>query len=173
MRKKEKESEEPERFEMAVPQEGPARMSPIGPDQLVIRQPGTLAYFTSAPPTNLDVSTPSGKIACYNLSVMQSLSVPDLNGAPVEVSAYAIFPQEEVDDETGEIRSYFRLVFACPDGKSVSTTSETIIRRMTMFLSIVGDGPWIPPLRVRFCERKSRKTGRTYHEMTLVPGGAV
>lgn len=119
-------------------------------------------------PTSLDFGTEEGRIMAL-AALGESDYVFDANGT-CEIAAvhYLVTPGEAVDPETGELERFPRTVLIDQAGKTLVTTSKVIPHRLAAVIDLWGPGPWKPPLRIVIMERRSRRTGRTYHDLRMV-----
>lgn len=118
-------------------------------------------------PTNLPLDSPRGKALALAALGEGDVSVAALDGKPFPTSYYLVTPGESVDPETGELKQYPRLVLIGQDGRTLVTTSIVVPRLLQAVLSLYGPGPWAPPLPLIVTERRSRRTGRTYHDLRM------
>jgi hypothetical protein len=99
-------------------------------------------------------------------------SADDLVGQQIEVEHFVQHWITRVDDETGEVRDVLRTVLVGPDGKRVSTGSETISKSIAMAARVFGvRPPFDPPLRFVVREGRSRTKKRRFLYVELAKEG--
>lgn len=123
----------------------------------------------SACPTTIDATTDAGKA-----QLIAATGTPDLSAdpsAPVEldVTGYIVFPDSQIDEESGELREFNRTVLIGADGRTFASTSEVVLKRLQAMVQLWGRGPWHPPLRVSIACRIGRKRGRMFHDLRVLP----
>jgi len=131
-------------------------------------------YFSLATPdgelaglTNLDLATPRGKAML--LAAMSPADIDfDAGGrAKILATNYVLLPDEGTDPETGEVRSFVRTILIGKDGLTYRSTSESMPRRLKAALALWTPAEWAAGILFVITERKSRKTGRTYHDLRV------
>jgi hypothetical protein len=129
-------------------------------------QPGTVLVEC---PTSLDLTTSKGKAWAINaMGESDAFFDPD---KPAEFTAtdWLLMPGEATDEETGEVKQFTWLVLFDAEGKTAKTTSEVIPHRVYQMLSLYSVTEWHAGIKVRLLVRRSRKSGRTYHDLRIVP----
>jgi hypothetical protein len=118
-------------------------------------------------PTNFDLTTWEGKAA-----VLAALNPGDLELGPdgsvgfVAVH-FLIFPDTGVDPDTGEVKEFTRTALFTADGRVYRTTSAYAPARVMMAMRLFTEQEWANGIPFLVRERKSRKTGRTYHDIRV------
>jgi hypothetical protein len=140
----------------------PARPAPHG--RLIVA-PGTPIEQC---PTSLDLATEEGRTLAFNALATPDLELGDRDEMEVPVSHYIAHPASQIDEETGEVREYSRLVLITPMGTTFATASEVSAHRFAQAFGLYESPPWHPPLRV-VIRRVRSKRGRTYHQVYLRP----
>ena len=82
---------------------------------------------------------------------------------------WAVFADEAVDPETGEVSRFVRTVFFTSDGSTYRTSSEFAPRRLADMFGLFGPEEWALGLPIVVQQRRSPKTGRTYHDIRVDP----
>ena len=126
-------------------------------------------------PTNIPIDTPKGKamlMAVGNPSDIEfSNDIRDEKGQRfivVEATHFIIFPDEGVDPETGEIKTYARSVFVKRDGRFFRTTSAHAPHRIAAALDLYTAEEWAHGIPFRITERPSaRHKGGVYHDIRV------
>lgn len=85
------------------------------------------------------------------------------------IKDYLAMPASSVDEETGEEKEFTRLVLFSPEGKTFVTTSIVAPHRLLAILSLYPPERVQKGIKVVICKRESRRTGRTYHDIKVVP----
>jgi len=119
-------------------------------------------------PTNLDLTTLSGKamaLACGNPS---DLDFGDRGHVSICAHYWLIFPDVGVDPNTGEYHEFTRTCLIDEEGSVYRTTSSYAPGRLKAVLSLFSPVDWSKGIWFRIAERKSRKTGRTYHDIRVL-----
>jgi hypothetical protein len=122
-------------------------------------------------PTNLDLTLPEHKVLLFN-----ALNPGDLDLAmdgQIEILAthYLVYPDEGTDPETGEVHQFARTVLITRDGRTFRTTAAHGPHRIAAALDLFADSDWARGIRFQVSERKSRRTGRTYHDIRILGVG--
>lgn len=162
------------RNDQAPPPADPAPpLNPVVTVPAVRLERGSLVVTPDTPladcPTSLDLTTEEGRCALLN-----ALNAPDLvfdgdGKVEIAVAHYVAHPASRVDEVTAEVSEYSRLVLIDQDGHRYSTSSPVVAHRLAQCLRLFGPGPWRPPLPCVVRQVRSRKTGRTYHELEVLP----
>lgn len=121
--------------------------------------------------TSYDQASPHGKMAIYRASLQADYSAEDLLAAQFAVEHLVIKTQDFVSDETGEVKTDFRVTLVSPDGDRATVTGGQVVRCLRDLVRLWGPPPWRPPLVVQLKEVKSHK-GRRYYLLDLVAGPA-
>lgn len=82
--------------------------------------------------------------------------------------AYLIFPDARTDEETGEVNEFSRTCFFGHDGQTYRTSSELMPHRVKALTELYTPDEWVQGIKLRISERRSRKTGRTYHDIRVI-----
>jgi hypothetical protein len=140
--------------------------APPPPPAVVPHRPerGMLVVATDTPlcdcPTSLDLTTEEGRCQLLNAGNGQ---------VEIAVAHYVAHPASRVDEVTSEVSEYSRLVLIDADGHRYSTSSPVVAHRLAQALRLFGPGPFRPPLPCVVRQVRSRKSGRTYHELEVLP----
>lgn len=122
-------------------------------------------------PTTIDLSTHEGKAMMIAATGMPDITVDPTLPTEMDITGYIVFPDAQVDEETGELKQFNRTVLILADGRTFATTSEVILKRLQAIVQLWGRGPWHPPLRVCAVCRIGRKRGRLFHDLRVLPRG--
>ncbi len=120
-------------------------------------------------PTNLRLDTYEGKALAIAAMSPGDIEIGKDGYVEMIVTHYILYPDEGVNEETGEVTRFTRLVLFTAEGLTYRTTSESAPRRIEAMLKLFGPAEWAAGLPFLIRERKSRKTGRTYHDIRLSP----
>lgn len=118
-------------------------------------------------PTTLDDS-PAHLIVRLNAVNSPDLELDEGGQADFWLRHCLAHPVEHVDPDTGELRQVSRLVLITPDGQTFATTSTVVPHRVQAILDLVRAGRLELPVRVRIRARRSKKSGRIYHELVVL-----
>src|SRR4051794_33740200 len=122
-------------------------------------------------PTSLDLKTEQGKAAFLN-AMNRPDTVLDASGmAMIDVVDWLAYPRVEQDPESGEIKEYSCLVLIGANGLRFATTSPVVAHRLAQAIRLHGTAHFEPPLPCIIRAVRARKSGRTYHEMEVLPRG--
>ena len=127
-------------------------------------------------PTNIDTSTYRGKVlllAAKNPAdvVIDPNSKDEEGRAYIIITAhyYLVYPDEILDDASGEVKQFQRTVFISEVGKTFKTSSPFAVQRIKDVTDLFGPDVWNSGVRLRITERKSRNPKRQspYHDIRL------
>lgn len=152
----------------------PSVPAPQGPGHIAITGRGLLEglpvpTLIADRPTNIDLSTDSGKVAYINAQGVADYNGDDALDVPIALTRYIVMPADAVDEESGEIRLYPRIVLITSSGESYGFSSEVVLRRLASLIAVFGPGPWVPAINVVVSARKGKRSGRTYHDLKIAP----
>jgi hypothetical protein len=116
---------------------------------------------------NLDLSTWTGKALLVKAGSPSDMEFDDSGECRISATHWLIYPEEGVSRETGEVTLFARTVLFTADGRTFKTTSEFAPSRMRVAMELFSPEEWASGLPFVVRERKSRKTGRVYHDLTL------
>lgn len=122
-------------------------------------------------PTSLDLSTERGKVAFLNAMNRPDTVLDSSGQALVEIADWLAYPRVDQDPESGEVKEYSCLVLIGADGMTFATTSPVVAHRLAQAVRLHGCSHFDPPLPVIIRAVRARKSGRTYHEMEVLPRG--
>jgi hypothetical protein len=120
-------------------------------------------------PTSLDLTTSKHKAWAVNASGESDYTIDRDKPCEINATAFILMPGEAIDEETGELKQFTWLVLFDNDGKFVKTTSQVMPKRVAQLLSVYSKEEWASGIRCMLVERKSRKSGRIYHDLRVVP----
>jgi hypothetical protein len=118
-------------------------------------------------PSNIDHTTYRGKQLLLAAGNPSDIVFDQHGTATIYATNYLIFPDEGVDPETGEIRTYARTCLFTKDGLVFRTTSAHAPHRIAAACDLFGPLEWAAGIPFLIRERRSHKTGRTYHDIRL------
>jgi hypothetical protein len=119
-------------------------------------------------PTNLDLKTRHGKASALAAMSPGTLEFTPEGTMRITATHWICFPDDGVDPETGEISEFTRTVFFDAAGNTYRTSSAHAPKRLSAILQLFGPDEWAAGLPLEIVERKSRKTGRTYHDIRVL-----
>jgi hypothetical protein len=117
--------------------------------------------------TNLDLTTNRGKALFLAAGNPGSIQFDEHGRMCILATHFVIFPDTSVDPETGEEREFTRTVLFDASGQTYRTSSAYAPRRLRAALALWTASDWASGIPFVITERKSRKTGRTYHDMRV------
>ena len=120
-------------------------------------------------PTNIPRDTYQGKMMLVNAMGDSSIVLDKQGCAEFRLRYYLSHPGETPDPETGELHRHNRLVLMTEDGESFVTTSDVIPQRIEALIAIFGGELPEHGVRVAVRETKARRSGRTYHDLRVLP----
>jgi len=120
-------------------------------------------------PTSLDLTTEEGKARAINGLGEPDVAFAGASEIEFEMTDFLIHPVSKVDEETGELSEFTRLVLWDSKGQTFATTSMVVPHRLAAIFSLYPAERLRQGLRLLLVERKARKTGRTYHDLKVLP----
>lgn len=121
--------------------------------------------------TNIDTSTLQGKALVFAAMSPGDIEFDERGHAFILATNYVVFADNGISAETGEQTVFARTVLYNKDGETYRTTSENVPHRLAAACDMFGPDVWKRGIPFVIRERKSRKTGRTYHDMRIAwPG---
>lgn len=143
----------------------------IGPYPAPAPRPGRYELQTADGPiegfTNLDLATHRGKALFLNAGNPGDLALQGEGQVRILATNFLLYPDMGTDPETGEERQFTRTVLFDAQGCTYRTTSEFVPRRMRAALALWSAEDWAKGIPFVITERRSRKTGRTYHDLRV------
>lgn len=115
----------------------------------------------------LDISTERGKAALVAAGSPGELSLDEIGRLEMTLTDFACFWDQEIDEETGEIREFVRSVFYSPDGRTFRTTSTFAPHFFARLVDVYGLERVQAGIPIRVCERVSRREKRRYHDFRV------
>lgn len=91
------------------------------------------------------------------LSQGEALDSDDMIGREFAVKEWLIHPVELTDDHSGEVYTTSRIVLSDGEGHYLASCSSGVIGSWSIVTSLIGNGPYDPPVVVSLREGKSRK----------------
>lgn len=120
-------------------------------------------------PTSLDVSTEAGQLALANATGPADFVFDELDGQTFDVVHYVCWTDWSVDEQSGEVREHPRTTLIDKDGQTLQTTSEFVPHKLARLIAAGRRAPFDPPLRIEVVKRQSRRKGRVYHDLKILP----
>lgn len=124
-------------------------------------------------PTNLDLNTHRGKALAIAASNPSDLEIHDECGIVDTFTNYLIFHDSQIDEDTGEVSEFPRTVLFTRGGLTYRTSSEHMPHKIAQICDLFGESGWRDGIKLRIMERRSRKTGRTYHDLRVEMDGCT
>lgn len=122
-------------------------------------------------PTSLDLSSEVGKAAFLNAMNRPDTTLDVSGQALIDVVDWLAYPRVDQDPESGEVKEYSCLVLIGADGLRFATTSPVVAHRLAQAVRLHGCSHFDPPLPCIIRAVRARKSGRTYHELEVLPRG--
>jgi hypothetical protein len=122
-------------------------------------------------PTSLDLTSARGKACLINAMNPATISVRGNGSATIRMTDYLVYPVAEVDEESGEVKEFVRTVLIDRDGNTLVLTSPHAPNRIAELLGMYSREEWRAGIPVIVSERRSRREGRTYHDMRVALEG--
>jgi hypothetical protein len=140
-------------------------IAPVQPRQLVSipRDGGIMAVVQ----TNINSSTLAGKAMLLAARSPSDIEFSREGIAEILATHWAIFPDRGVNEETGEESEFVRTVLFDRHGRTFRTTSERAPERVYDLTSLFSPAEWAAGIPVVILQRRSTKTGRTFHDFRL------
>jgi hypothetical protein len=140
----------------------PNGMVPTMPN---IRAGGALAHCQ----TNLDIVSLSGRALLLASRSAGDVTF-DANGvAQICATHWAVFPDSGADPDTGEVTHFVRVILFDANGRTYRTTSEHASNWLSDAVGMFSDSEWEIGIPIVIQQRRSPKTGRTYHDFRIDP----
>lgn len=117
--------------------------------------------------TNIDTSSLKGKALVFAAQSPGDIEFDERGMAFIEATNYCIFADTGLSAETGEVTVFARTVLYDKEGRTYRTTSENAPHRLAAACDMFGPEVWARGIPFTIRERKSRKTGRVYHDMRI------
>ena len=153
-------------------QKPPAESAPAESGEMVVSSQSLLPQQGTPIdrcPTSLDLTTERGKARAINCMGEADIVIGDNHMVEMRVCDYLAYPVSTVDEETGEQREYVDLVLFDEDGHFFKTSSVVAPHKFVAMLRLYGPERWRAGISIVIAERKARKSGRTYHELRVIP----
>jgi hypothetical protein len=117
-------------------------------------------------PTSLDLNTIRGKALMLKASSPGDYDVKP--GVPIRliVCHWAVIPDTQVDEETGELHEFVRTVLYDAEGKTFRTSSAHSPMRLCAMLELFSPAEWANGIPVIVVARQSKR-GRVYHDVEV------
>lgn len=120
-------------------------------------------------PTNLDLSSYEGKQLAIAAGNPSDFQMDEGGQICIMATHYLIFPDVSEDPETGELKEFARTVLFDASGQIYRTTSAHAPHRIAAVLDLYDASEWTRGIPFVIRERRSKKTGRVYHDIRVGP----
>ena len=90
-------------------------------------------------------------------SSQPTMPIDQATGKPFPMKWYYCHAVPLVNQQTGEVDDRVRIVLISPDGQTVSCCSTGVLDSLDMIRRYEGDGPYDPPIMVKFAEQRTRQ----------------
>lgn len=117
--------------------------------------------------TNLNMASWQGRATFLAAGNPGNLVFSEDGRIEMVAVSYVIFPDQGLDPETGEVHEFTRCALIDADGNVFRTTAAHAPQRMAWVLSLFSPEDWAEGIPFIILERRSRKTGRTYHDIRV------
>lgn len=117
--------------------------------------------------TNIDVRTLAGKAMLMAARSPSDIEFSKEGVAEIMATHWAVFPDRGVNEETGEESEFVRTVLIDRHGRTFRTTSAQGPERVCDLVSLFSATAWENGIPIVILQRRSPKTGRTYHDFRL------
>lgn len=132
--------------------------------RLYPRQDASLAEC----PTSLDLTSDNGKMLALNAGNPGDIEIGKEGYVIVEAHAFLIVPDEQVDEETGELHQFVRTILFERDGRTFRTTAAHAPHRIAATIDLYPRAFIDHPIRYIIRNRLGKR-GRMYHDIRLAP----
>jgi hypothetical protein len=122
-------------------------------------------------PTTLDLTTHEGRAMAIRAMQPADQNVAELEGGRFSLLHVLIHWSEWEDAETGELCHGPRVVLIDPAGRTLQTKGVAMPGVIREVARLWPGRLGVTPLPITILERKSRKMGRTYHTLRVLPDG--
>jgi len=112
--------------------------------------------------TNLDLNRTEDKLLMLNSAGTADYDVDRLEGEPILMSYWMVEVATVKSDETGELATVPRCTLFDANGKFIAFSAWSVARWLDKFRMAFGDGPYQPPIPVRFRRVSAGKGQQSY-----------
>lgn len=120
-------------------------------------------------PSSIDMRDQAGFALAFNAVGEPDISLDRQGEAVIDAKHWLIHPCEKVDESTGEVSRFARLVLIDPEGRTFATTSGVVMARLAQLVAYYGGRENWETVRLRVIERTAKRSGRRYHDLRIVP----
>jgi Phage Single-stranded DNA-binding protein len=106
--------------------------------------------------SNMQMAGLEGLQMLTKLHGKAELEVDDLQGKPFLMKWFYAHKVELRSDKGGEVVDAIRVVLVDPDRRTLGFVSDGVVDSLDLIRSILGDGPYDPPIPVRVVRQKTR-----------------
>lgn len=120
-------------------------------------------------PTSLDLTTRHGESLAFSATSPGDLDLILFTRGEVVIEAcdYMCFPDERIDEETGEVSQFTRTVLYDVCGSLLRLSGKHIPHKIAALCDMYGWPRWEHPVKLRVKTRKGRR-GWDYHDIQIV-----
>lgn len=115
----------------------------------------------------LDLQTEDGKAALVAAGSPGDYAIPEGDRLRMTVCNVAIFWDQEVDEETGEVREFVRTCFYDRNGRTFRTSSPHAPHFVARCVDVYGYERFKAGLPITIAERRSKREKRVYHDFRI------
>lgn len=119
-------------------------------------------------PTSLDLSTDHGRAMALAAGNPGDIEIGKEGYVIVDAYGYLIVPDEQVDEDTGELHQFVRTILFTRDGQTFRTTAAHAPHRVQAVLDLFGPHAFENGVRLIIRNRVGKR-GRVYHDIRLAP----
>lgn len=141
------------------------KLAVVSPARSIVLTPG---MALTECPTSLNINDPVQRAMLFNAGNPADYQIQ--NGQPVRIKAvhWLAYPEERIDEKSGEVVQYGVLVLFDAAGKTFKTTSEYAPRRLRAALELYGAEEWRRGVTFEVTPRPSKRhPGGTYHDIRI------
>jgi hypothetical protein len=131
------------------PEDNGREIVPVGP------RGGPLEFKPRPYWTSLDLSTNDGRALYMKAKNGGDLTPADVMGKDFLIQHVLIHEVDDVDQESGEVKTWVRYCLITPDGQIVTGGSSGIKNSIADLIELYGCPPWKNGLNVRMVSRKT------------------
>lgn len=117
--------------------------------------------------TNIRETGRAGLAMAMKATSQPTVPVEGARDIPFPMKWYYCHLVPLVNNATGEVDDRIRVVLISPEGETLACMSAGVIDSLDMIRRFEGDGPYDPPIPVRFTLQKTR-SNRTVQRMEVV-----
>jgi hypothetical protein len=139
--------------------------------QVVALHRGRLIPLPGTPlaacPTSLDLSSERGMALAINVGNPADIVMDEHGCARILCTDWLVYPEEKVDETSGELKQYVVTCFIDKAGRTLKTTSPYAAHRLAEMVGFYPRARWARGIPIVIVERRSRREKRTYHDVRV------